>query len=340
MSALPGQGLKVAIVGGNFGVNVLLPAFRAAGVEVVAVVASTGAKAKLLAEEHNIPCGCSSIDEILNMQIDAIGLAVPPVECERILPTLLDAQIPVFVEKPLGISGKNAKKLANRAQGITTIVDFEFGELRTFSSLRRILNQGSLGHPRFGQVTWLTRSLAQSQGDWSWKTDARGGGGAISMFASQILYLLEQMFGEIVSVSAISDSSSTYQFTPSGESPADESLNALLEFRSGVTFTLLISLVSPSQPFQRWEVAFEKGFVTIDNIGSSEMMDFKMVASNLDGKVVSTETEAGLLEGDSRTSAVASLARKFFTAVKEQTDVQPDLNTGARIQALVDASAR
>ncbi len=335
MSVPVGRGFRVAVVGGNFGAKVLLPAFRAAGADVIAIAASTRVSADLLAAQHNVAHACSSIEEVLDMRPDAIGLAVPPVECQHMLPRLLDARIPLFVEKPLGISGDIATKLADRAAGLTTAVDFEFGELRTFRALKRIVDEGILGAPRFGQVTWLTRSLAQTRRHWTWKTDARRGGGAISMFGSQVLYLFEVIFGNIERVSATIDASATAAFAPPGEMPADDRLQAFVGFRSGLNFSILVSLVSPSQPFQRWEVEFERGFVTIDNIGAPEMMGFKLVAVDEAGRTLRSEADPVLPDGDSRIAAVTSLATRFLVAMREQVPVEPDLRTGARIQSLV-----
>lgn len=332
-----GRGIRIAIVGGNFGAKVLLPAFRAAGADVIAIAASTRVGAEQLAARHNVAHACGSVEEVLDMRPDAIGLAVPPVECQHILPRLLDARIPLFVEKPLGISGEITTKLADRAAGLTTAVDFEFGELRTFRALKRIVDEGILGAPRFGQVTWLTRSLAQTRRDWSWKTDARRGGGAISMFGSQVLYLFEAIFGNIEKVTAMADAGATSAYAPPGEVPADDRLQAFVGFRSGLNLSILVSLVSPSQPFQRWEVEFEKGFVTIDNIGAPEMMGFKLVAVDETGKTLRSETDPLLPDGDSRIAAVTSLATRFLVAMRRQVPVNPDLRTGARVQSLVDS---
>ena len=49
-------------------------------------------------------------------------------------------------------------------------------------------------------------------------------------------------------------------------------------------------------------------------------MGFKMVAADLDGKVICKGNKAEFPEGDSRNYAVTALVKKFFTAIKQKTD--------------------
>jgi predicted dehydrogenase len=325
---------RVGIIGLGFGLDVHLPAFRSLdGVEVVALMGKREARA---VERWNVPA-TNCLSRFFEYRPDAVSVAVPPTEVEKLVSECLARRLPVLCEKPLGVDAATAKRLCDLAGKITTAIDFEFAELKTFRILRRLIQEGRLGPVRHVEVTWLTQSWAHRSSTWSWKTDAASHGGVLNLLGTHVLYLLEELFGKITRVSARIDCGATEQFKPAPTLGAAEDLvHALFEHDSGVVTSMIIGNANPAMSIHRWTVVGTLGSAVLENATRDYMGGFVISVSDSDGKQILHQSEKKSC-GDGRVRPFARLAKRFLDAAKTGDKCTPGFLHGFRVQSLVDA---
>ncbi|MBX6369022.1 MAG: Gfo/Idh/MocA family oxidoreductase [Rhodospirillales bacterium] len=330
---------KVAVAGLGFGAGVHVPAFRAVpGVEVVAIAGRDRARAEEAAARLDIPCACAGLDELLDRELDAVSLALPPAANESALVSAFGVSgLAVFSEKPLGASAERVQALAARSAGRTIAVDFEFTELATFRELKRCIDERSLGRIVSVEVEWLTHSWAQRSRSFSWKTDAEQGGGALALLGSHVLYLAEWMFGPIERVAtAVLESEATGRFTPPGRRAAPDTVTFSLMLHGDVPLRALVSNASPAGPLHRWTVVGEGGKAVLENRSTDYVAGFRLTQHDEAGNLLRAITEPAKA-ADGRIAAVAALAARFVAAARAGEACRPGLDAGVRVQDLMAA---
>src|SRR5438034_10125634 len=103
---------RIAIVGTGFGCLTHVPAFRAAGFEVLTLVGRDPAKTAARADLLGIPHATTSLAEALALPgLDAVSIATPP---ETHLPLVLqavEAGRHVLCEKPFALDSAEARQM-------------------------------------------------------------------------------------------------------------------------------------------------------------------------------------------------------------------------------------
>lgn len=188
----------VKSAGTGFGAAIHLSARQAlAGVSVVAIAGTRQEKTAEIARIHGVDKACDGFAALLAEDLDAVTLALPPALAETAAALALDRGLAILAEKPLARSPEAAEALAGRAAGSTAIVDFEFAELHCFRTLHALLQRAEIGPIERVAVEWTTRSHAHRHRLWSWKTDAAGNGGVLTLLGTHVLFLLEWLFERI-----------------------------------------------------------------------------------------------------------------------------------------------
>jgi len=325
--------LRVGVAGLGFGAGVHVPALKLIpGVEVVAIAGTRPDHVKVEAARLGVPAGCIGFDDLLDRELDAVCLALPPAQNCPAAAKALDRGLAVLSEKPLATTAGEALDLAARAEGAVTAVDFQFAELQTFRELKARLDAGEAGCLRHVQVSWMVESWAQKNRSFSWKTDAGGGGGVIAVLVSHLLYLIEHLFGRVHRLHALTDNKTTRAFCPPDAEAAEDVVHLLMELEGGVTLSATVSNASPGTFHHRYEIVADGGTYRLFNPGPDYMAGFSLDYSDREGsRVLAREPEA---EGDGRLVPFLSLARRFFDSVVAGTPVSPDFADGARVQVL------
>src|SRR5213593_107807 len=70
--------IRVAVVGTGFGCRVHVPALRAAGFDVVALVGTDRERTARRAARADVTNACVSLDEVAALGLDAVTIATPP----------------------------------------------------------------------------------------------------------------------------------------------------------------------------------------------------------------------------------------------------------------------
>ena len=329
--------MRIGVVGLGFGAAVHVPGLRMIpGVEVVAIAGRRKDKAEARACSLGVPSAFSSVEALLDEQLDAVTLALPPLENERACRIVIDRRIPVLSEKPLACTRAAAVELASLARGIPNAVDFQFVELECFSLLKRVVADRDYGTAHRVKIEWTVESYAQRNRLWSWKTDESRCGGVITLLGSHLLFLLEWIFGPIESVAARADRETTRRFTPAGALPAEDRVDLQTTHCDGVVVCSVIGNASPNGVGHRWEIEFDRATVTLENPGPDYMSGFRFSVTR-SGHVSDSASTSPAPETIDRVAAFSRLAGRFLNGVQRGAGVWPDFRAAARVQALIEA---
>lgn len=216
------------------------------------------------------------------------------------------------------------------------MVDFQFPELPVFQRLKKIVDEHQLGVFRHAHVTWHVESWAHRQRIWSWKTDAKLGGGVVSLLGSHVLYIAEWLFGGIRRLWASSSNFKTQQFAPVNTIAAEDEILFQIEFPGNKKLSATLCNSSPGSTIHEWRVVFENGTVVLSNPGKDYMANFSMEIIPRDGQLEIIHYSQGAV-ADGRLAPFRTLASRFLTGVTERIPQRPDFSDGTRVQVIMDA---
>lgn len=331
------QRIRVGVAGLGFGAAVHVPGLQSLpGVEVVAVAGRRLEAAKAVAARAKVSTAVASWERLLDLDLDAVSLALPPLENERACRAALGRGIPVLSEKPLAGSAAAARELRDLAAVTHAVVDFEFAELDAFRCLEQMLAAKQFGEPRHLQITWLVQSYAQRTREWSWKTDRAQAGGVTSLLGSHLFYLLERYFGGILKLRSRASCLATSRFAPRGSDPAEDLVDLWVDWPSGMTASVTYSNSAQFGPGHRWDCVCESGTITLHNPTSDYMAGFQLSTTSAAGLTVHYQ-DAGAPAPDSRIAPFRAVAGRFVDAVRGGGVADPGFGAGARVQELMEA---
>ena len=115
---------------------------------ITAVCSRQRSKAEQLARKFDIPVVCDDIPSLLNRDdVDAVGITTPPHLHHPIAMQAMQAGKHVFCEKPLALTGDEARQMVELAEktGVTTGVQSGMRHFKSLRHLRQIIKQGTLG---------------------------------------------------------------------------------------------------------------------------------------------------------------------------------------------------
>jgi predicted dehydrogenase len=328
--------VRIGIAGLGFGASVQIPAFRSIpGVEIAALLASRPERAAELAAITGAT-PCRSLAELLDQDLDAISLALPPKANEAALAVVLAQGVAVLSEKPLGADLAAVRRLGSQTAGRIIGVDFELAELDCFAALRAIIADDRFGRPSSAAIVWHARSRAFAERRWCWKTDAESGGGVLSLFGSHLFFLIEHVLGRITTLEA--RLAGHADFAPVGSAAAPDFVRLKLALAKGASVSAEISIAAAAPDF-RWEVEFRQHRVVIDNptptnFGGCRLSIFHHGPHPLSSMAESERAEDGLFVPFRR------LAARFIDAVRADGSMAPGFAEGLRVQELIAAAER
>jgi predicted dehydrogenase len=184
-----------------------VPAFRAAGFDVVALVGRDGEKTARRAERLEVPNACPSLAEALALPgVDAVSIATPPSTHAALAIEACDAGRHVICEKPFALdAGEAAAMLAAATRaGVTALVGHEFRWAPDRALTARAIADGMIGEPRMATLVQYVPLVADPEArvpEW-WFDEARGGGW-LGASGSHVIDQIRTWLGEVASVSAI-----------------------------------------------------------------------------------------------------------------------------------------
>ena len=220
--------LRVALVGA--GGVAARHAATLAGLDEVDVAAVTDvdpARAQALAEEHDARVYPTQADLLSDETLDAIWLCVPPFahgEPERLA---IEAGVPFFVEKPLGIGLATAERIAESvaASGLPTATGYHWRGMPGVERAMEVLVDSPV---RVATGAWLDKVPPVA-----WWSSRAGSGGQLNEQATHLIDVMRALVGEPVVAHAAAA-------RVEGRDPdlVDPATAALLCFDNGAVATL------------------------------------------------------------------------------------------------------
>jgi predicted dehydrogenase len=196
------------VVGTGFGARVHVPALRAAGFDVHALVGRDPEKTARRAERLDVPNACTSLAEAFALpgaDVHAVTIATPPATHAALAIEACDAGRHVLCEKPFSLDAPEAEAMlaaATRA-GVTALVGHEFRWAPDRALAARAIADGVIGEPRMASLVQYVPLVADPDArvpEW-WFDEARGGGW-LGASGSHIVDQVRTWLGEVASVSA------------------------------------------------------------------------------------------------------------------------------------------
>lgn len=353
--------INIGIIGSNFASNVHLPAFRLnADCNVIGISANNLEKTKLIAEKNNIPKVYNTWEQmILDSDIDAISIAVPPWLQPNIILAALEQKKAVFAEKPLAINLLDATKITELAnnKNLANIINFSFAGSNAFIKAKNILsnnnlfieqnntiNQNKINQIRYININWqLETKTSLEKNSNHWKTQSNLGGGVLFNFASHVLFYLEWLlhpaYIEIPSIVV-------KQSNLLGNNLGSNLIRLSASLSTGAAINILISTAAFMGSGHKIEIYGDNNSMVLENKPNNPIGSFtlKIADRNLNAwKRISVKNDSIKNNNinlnkilDDRVLVTHNLVNKFIDWIKTGNIQHPNFMDGLRVNVILD----
>ncbi len=184
-----------------------VPALRAAGFDVVALVGRDVEPTAYKAEKLDIPHVCGSLADALALpEVDAVAIATPPHTHFELALEAIEAGRHVLCEKPFTTNAGQAQQLVDAVErvGVIATLGHEFRWNPARVAVADAISTGAIGEPRLATVVEYSSFLLHSDDSLampSWFEEP-GIGGWLGANGSHTLDQLREWLGPFHSVSA------------------------------------------------------------------------------------------------------------------------------------------
>jgi predicted dehydrogenase len=227
----------VAVVGRRFGCRVQVPALRAAGFEVVALVGRDQGPTTHKAGKLGIPHACGSLTDALALPgVDAVAIATPPHTHFDLALEAVEAARHVLCEKPFTGDADQAAQLvdARERADVVGALGHEFRWNPARAAIGAAIASGAIGTPKLATVVEYSPFLLHTDDSLampSWFEEP-GVGGWLGANGSHTLDQLRQWLGPVRSVSA------SMLTTAAGDRRVEDAYSARFTMGDGVELVL------------------------------------------------------------------------------------------------------
>ena len=201
--------LRAVVVGTGFGCRVHVPALRAAGFDVVALVGQDDEKTRRRAARAGVANACTRLADALALgDIDAVTIATPPAAHAEIAIEAAEAGMHVLCEKPFALTTTDAQAMLSAAEtfGVVHLVGHEFRWAPERAVVGRAIADGAIGEPRLATFVQYVPLVADPAAPVPrWWFDETVGGGWLGASGSHLVDQVRTWLGEISAVSASLD---------------------------------------------------------------------------------------------------------------------------------------
>jgi len=243
---------RIGIIGTGWGARVQVPAFREAGLEVVAIAGHDAERTRRIAGQLDV----KPFDDwhaLIESDVDLVTIVTPPSEHLQMATATLDAGKHVLCEKPTALNVDEATRLVAAAQkhpDRLALIDHELRFLPSFRAARERMND--LGGVRYTEVRYASPSRGDRTREWNWWSDADHGGGIWGAVGSHFVDTLRFLGMEIEAVQATLRTIIAERPFENGTRPVTSDDFAAVNLRSsgGVIAAITLSTVAsgPDEP--------------------------------------------------------------------------------------------
>jgi predicted dehydrogenase len=201
-----GDAPRAVVAGTGFGCRVHVPALRAAGFDVVALVGADPERTQRRAERAGIGHACRSLEDAVALGgVEAITIATPPHTHAALAVAAVAAGCHVLCEKPFAMDAAEAAAMlaAAEAAGVCHLVGHEFRWASDRATVGRAIADGRIGAPRLATlVSYVPLVAAPGTRTPHWWFDPGAGGGWLGASGSHAVDQVRSWLGEFAEVSA------------------------------------------------------------------------------------------------------------------------------------------
>jgi predicted dehydrogenase len=324
--------LNIGVVGLGFGSRVHVPAFRSdQRCRIAAITGRDAERARAVANGLSIE---NSYDDwrcvVNNRSIDAISIAVPPLQQPPIAIAALEAGKHVFCEKPLATNGSEAARLLKIAKSkhVVHAIDFIFPELPLWVRARDLIRRAELGQIRHVVLNWRLETYGSKSNMRSWKNDPSRGGGVLNNFVSHVVHNLTWLFGEI-------DSVNTALRGP--DEHAETCAHATFDMKAGFPVFISVGVDAFLGQGHRLEVFGQDATMILQNPTLDYACGFELyIGTRARGSFELLGRDHPRVGEDGRIAPVAQLASRFVETILTHGTMTPNFEDGLRSQLMLD----
>lgn len=343
--------LGIAIVGTGFGQKVHIPAFQAHHrTHIVAVYHRDAAKATAIAQAHQIPHACTSIEAIVALpEVQGVSISTPPFLHYDMAQTVLQAGKHLLLEKPTTLQASQAQDLLDlaTAQGLVTTMNFEFRCIPAWQQLAELLQADYVGNLRLVKIDWLVSSRADASRPWNWYAQKAVGGGALGAIGSHAFDYIAWLFGRVKRLAAQLRVSIPQRPDPiDGQMKpvdADDTCLIQLELEDGTPVQLSLSAATYQGRGHWVEVYGDRGTLVL---GSDNQKDYvhgfrlwgSQNGANLAELPIPDRLAFPRTYDDGRIAPLVRIVDRWVQGIDQGQAICPSLAEGLYSQQLMDAT--
>lgn len=349
--------VRVGVVGTSWWADAMyLPALdNHPDAVVTAVCGRNKDRAESFARRWRVPHTFTDSRELIaSGKVDAIVIATDNRTHYPITMTALRVGLHTLCEKPLGLTYREAREMADTAatMNLKTLTPFTYRFMPTNRFLKQLIDDGFIGTPYHCALRYYTGYGRSPK--YRWRFDKkRAGSGVIGDLGSHFLYLAEHLFGEI---SAVSCQTARHlqrdPLDPEGRpyEQLEDSAMFLLQFASGAQGNVHVTCMAHEQTAfgQRHFSEFHGSAGTLYSRIDWESVQEVQGAKSPDGKL-KTLPIPDKIWGSVRRDVVHETYKDVFRkellmigdwvdGIVEDTAVSPNFADGARIQRVMSAA--
>ena len=195
---------RIGIIGTGWGARVQVPAFREAGLDVVAIAGSHRNKTQRVAKELGLVAHDEWTSLVVSNDVDVVSVVTPPSEHVKMATAALIAGKHVICEKPTALNAAEAEQLVAEGRKHPELVAIIDHEMRFVPAMRAMRERiGELGPIRYAEVRYASPSRGDRKREWNWWSDAARGGGVWGAVGSHYVDALRYLGLEIVAAQAL-----------------------------------------------------------------------------------------------------------------------------------------
>jgi predicted dehydrogenase len=208
-----------------------------------------GAAVAAAAERYGVPETTTDWRALVARDdVDVIDVCTPPGTHAAIVEAAAAAGKAVLCEKPLSVDYASASAAAGaaRAAGVPNAIGFNYRRLPAVSLLERMVDEGAVGEVLLWRATWLSDEFLDPSIPFDWRFERAMGATTIADLGAHLIDLALWIVGEVDEVSAQSE---TFTRERSGRTvDVDDASSALVRFAGGARGTFEMTRVCARRP--------------------------------------------------------------------------------------------
>jgi predicted dehydrogenase len=340
--------LKVGLIGlGRLGkVYARDLSSRLAETRLVAVADVNGALAAEVAAEFDVPRSYGDPRELLtDPDVDAVVIVSPTHTHKDVVCAAMESRKPTFCEKPLALSLDEARRMADAARDVATLVWFNYRRVPAIAFARELIADGRLGRVFHYNASYKQQWGADPTRLPSWKMDpSLAGSGVGDDLLTHLIDAALYLNGPMSRVVA-----TTRTFAPNRS--VDDAVVAMVEFGNGSIGTFEATRFGIGcKNCNAFEVHAEKGMLrfNLERLNHLEFLDATepsteqglrdLLVTDMKHPVFPNFWRPGHIIGYEHTF-IAAFA-EFLQCLSKSEEFHPNFNDGVAVQQVLDAVQR